>query len=182
MVPTIGTGARVAVDVAAVMPRRGSVVVFRAPEAPSREFVKRVVGLPGDTIASNGMDVLVNGALVPHCLVGAFQSIDANGAARSGTLWLEALDGAEWLVFHSNGAAGQPSGSWTVPTGELFVLGDSRENSHDSRFWYGGKGGTLPLRLVVGTVTGLDAPVLPAGAEGLEPALARCRRHEDQPP
>ncbi len=175
MVPTIAVGARVAVRSLERDPRRGSVIVFRAPESPDREYVKRIVGIPGDVISSSGTEIRINGAPIPRCRVGPHSYVEAAGGARAGELWLEALDGASWLVFHSTAAGSVPSGPWTVAPAEVFVLGDSRENSHDSRFWYAGKGGGLPLRFVVGTVVGLDVPALPNGAEALEPALAACK-------
>ncbi len=176
MVPTIAVDARIAVNaLEREPPGRGRVIVFRAPERPDREYVKRVVGIPGDTISSNGTEIRLNGAPIPRCRVGAFRFADADGKSRAGEIWLEALDGASWLVLHSAAEKSIPSGPWTVAPGEVFVLGDSRENSHDSRFWFGGKGGGLPLRFIVGTVTGVGVPVLPKGAEALEPALATCR-------
>jgi len=165
MVPTIAVGARVRVDVRA--PARGQVVVFRAPQGPEREYVKRIIGLPGDTIAASGDELVLNGAPVPRCRVGAFRSVDADGGARAGELWLEALDGASWLVLHSAAGHAIPAGPWTVAPGEVFVIGDSRENSHDSRFW-----GGLPLRFIVGAAVGAGVPALP---DALEPELARCR-------
>ena len=174
MVPTIAVGARVAASVLEHEPARGRVVVFRAPERPDREYVKRIVGIAGDTISSNGTEISLNGAPIPRCRVGAFGYAEADGGLRAGELWLEALDGRSWLVFHSATDGSIPSGPWTVPPVEVFVLGDSRENSHDSRFWFDGKGGGLPLRFIVGTAVGVGAPVLPKGAEALEPALATC--------
>ena len=173
MVPTIAAGERVAVDVAAVT-RRGSVVVFRAPEAPAREFVKRVVGLPGDTISTNGMDLQVNGTLVPHCLVGAFQSVDANGAPRTGTLYMapkpldRALRVARLPLERRSRAA---VGTVDRPCRrELFRCSATAAGGTATTraFWYRGMGGTLLYceASSVGTVTSVPgAPMLPAGCQ-----------------
>src|SRR5262245_17388025 len=99
MVPTIAVGARVGVDVHERAPARGRVIVFRAPERPDREYVKRIIGLPGDTIAANGDEIVLNGAPIARCRVGPFRYSEAGGGARAGEIWLEALDGARWLVF-----------------------------------------------------------------------------------
>jgi signal peptidase I len=176
MVPTIAVGARVGVDPHERGPARGRVIVFRAPERPDREYVKRIIGVPGDTIAAYGDELVLNGTPIPRCRVGPFRyAAEAGGGARAGEIWLEALDAASWLVFHSAAEHIMPAGPWTVAPDEVFVIGDSRENSHDSRFWFGGKGGGLPVRLIVGAVVGVGVPALPKGAEPLEPELSRCR-------
>jgi signal peptidase I len=173
MLPTIDVGNRIHVEKLDGDPVRGRVVVFKAPEAPDREYVKRVIGLPGDTIAVSGTDVVVNGTPIPRCDVGPFSYTEENGKVHAGEIWLESLAGAKWLVFHDAAASAPPVGPWTVAQGEVFVLGDNRENSHDSRLWFGGKGGGLPVRLIVGAAP-VDTPTLPAGAASLVPSLEKC--------
>jgi signal peptidase I len=174
MLPTIAVGAEVATSALIGEPERGAVVVFRAPERPEQQFVKRIIGLPGDTISANGTEILLNGTALPRCRVGPWNSAEAGGEARDGDLWLERLDGRMWLVFHASGGEVGPAGPWKVAPGEVFVLGDNREKSHDSRVWYGGKGGGVPLTLIVGVVAYPAAPALPKGAEALGPALEAC--------
>ncbi|MGD0678535.1 MAG: S26 family signal peptidase [Polyangiaceae bacterium] len=105
--------------------------------------------------------------------VGAWSYAEAGGKIHTGGLWLEAPAGTKWLLFHDDARAGGPTGPWTVTPGEVFVLGDNRENSHDSQLWFGGKGGGLPL-LVVGGAPVDGAPTPPKGAESLAPALQGC--------
>jgi signal peptidase I len=174
MVPTFANGADVAVSKLDRDPQRGTVIVFRAPERPEQEYVKRIIGLPGDTISANGTEIVLNGTPIPRCRVGPWSYATAGGEARSGDIWLEALGGTAWLVFHATASGVAPAGPWKVAPGEVFVLGDNREDSHDSRVWYGGKGGGLPLSFIVGAAPGVAVPTLPGGAEPLQPALEKC--------
>jgi signal peptidase I len=174
MLPTIDVSSRIDVEKLDDAPTRGRVILFRAPEAPDREFVKRVIGLPGDTISVNGKEIVLNGTPIPRCPLGAWQYADAEGKVHAGELSLEALGGMKWLVFHEALAIAGPTGPWTVAPGEVFVLGDNRENSHDSRFWFREKGGGLPLRFIIGGAPAVAEPTLPKGAESLATALQAC--------
>jgi signal peptidase I len=173
MLPTLDVGRPIDVKKLDGAPGRGRVIVFRAPEAPDREYVKRVIGIPGDTLSMNGTEMVVNGTPIPRCAVGTWRYVEREGSVRTGELWLEAIDGATWLIFHDAAAPSGPTGPWTVAPGEVFVLGDNREHSHDSRVWFGGKGGGLPLELVVGAAA-TSEPSLPIGAEPLAGALRAC--------
>ena len=94
-------------------PQRGDIIVFEFPEDPSKDFIKRVVGLPGDVIELHNKKLHVNGAAVQ----------DSHGIHKDPKI----VPGRQ-----------QPRdnlGPITVPKGKLFVMGDNRDFSYDSRFW-----------------------------------------------
>jgi signal peptidase I len=164
MVPSIAVGESVALGHDA--PVRGRVIVFRWQGKPDRQYIKRVIGTAGDTIAADGPEVAVNGTPIPRCRVGAWRF-----DGHAGELWLESLDGAHWLVYHDSTKTVGERGPWRVAAGEVFVLGDNRENVTDSRKWPGSGG--LPVSWIVGTARDA-ALVLPEGAASLQPALDHC--------
>jgi signal peptidase I len=168
MIPTFPQGGRLQV-IPLDRPARGRVIVFHFPGKPGSAYVKRIVGIAGDTIAVDGTQVVLDGTPIPRCRVGAWEN-----QGHKGEIWLEALEGARWLVFHdAAGVEAPPHGPWTVAPGQVFVLGDNREHSYDSRMW-----GGLPSSAIVGAVS--DAPMLPAGAEALQPELDRCQAALDR--
>ena len=115
MVPTLVSGEYVVVNRLSYRlgdPQRGDIIVFHFPRNPSEEYIKRVVGLPGDVIEVKDGSVYVNGQ----------------------------LSNESYLNLKMN-----YTGRWEVPEGQLFVLGDNRNNSSDSHDW-----GTVPMDYVVG--------------------------------
>ncbi len=125
-------------------PERGDVVVFRAPPEPSTPFIKRIVGLPGDEIAYRQKALYVNGERVTQETVGTYTGVGSGAGMSGASLRRELLDGAPHEILLRNGDNGV-EGRMVVPEGSYFVLGDNRDNSHDSRFW-----GTVPDRLLIG--------------------------------
>jgi signal peptidase I len=115
MVPTLQTGEYVIVNRLSYRlgtPQRGDIIVFHFPRDPQEEYIKRVIGLPGDEVeVTNGI-------------------VSINGQALNET----------YLDTKTNYI-----GSWRIPEGQLFVLGDNRNNSSDSHDW-----GTVPMSYVVG--------------------------------
>ena len=128
--------------------RRGDVIVFKLPSDPKVNYVKRVVGLPGDTVHVRGMAVFVNGKELPEQRL----SVDLTGnySARSALKVLKTEPpptGAQYQTYHSDNVSPTEQAyretsmkfavkePFTVPPDSYFAMGDSRDNSMDSRFW-----------------------------------------------
>jgi signal peptidase I len=124
-------------------PRRGDVVVFRYPRDESMNYIKRVIGLPGDRIAYEGKKLYINGQLMPQS--GATSSNvqqDGESFYEAGR-YTETLDRVRHDILLSSGY-GLPYSN-VVPPGHYFVMGDNRDHSNDSRVW-----GFVPEENLVG--------------------------------
>ncbi len=176
MWPVVAPGEHVFSNAIDKTPVRGVVMVFRYPENPSQLFIKRVIATAGDEIEVKAGRPTINGFEVPHCKVGPAGYTDEDlPETIKGDLEVEWLDDAVYLVLLDARSFGSGNGTWTVKPGEYFVMGDNRDNAHDSRMWFMGVGGGVPLENTQGRLR-LDPqhPRLPKGAESLAPALASC--------
>jgi signal peptidase I len=110
-------------------PQRGDVIVFRYPENPSVDYIKRVVGVPGDEIAYYNKVLYINGKQIQQEPLGVYQAGFPNLKR-----FKEKLDGVEHDILIN---VMYPAGDFVVkvPPDSYFVLGDNRDNSRDSRFW-----------------------------------------------
>ena len=132
-------------------PQRGDVVVFRYPVDPRVNFIKRLVGLPGDTITYRNKELFVNGEKVAMQEQGFFSSQDV----KCSTPAADALRIRETLgeVSHDILVHTRSRGKddrWTVPEGHYFVMGDNRDRSNDSREW-----GFVPEDHLMGRAVGI---------------------------
>lgn len=131
MDPTLVTGEYLIVNRLSyrfASPQRGDIIVFYPPPNPNEEYIKRIIGLPGDVVEVKGGHVYVNGQLLNE----------------------------PYLTVNTNSP-----GTWQVPTGQLFVLGDNRNNSSDSREW-----GSVSMDKVVGKAILVYWPPLDWGLVG----------------
>lgn len=126
-------------------PERGDVVVFRSPDNPEEDWIKRVVGLPGDHLTYVDKKLYVNGELMEQDFLGRYQGIGSGRRMDGASLRREDLGALEHRVLVSPNQVGRGNGEWVVPEGHYFVMGDNRDNSNDSRFW-----GPVPERYLVG--------------------------------
>lgn len=125
-------------------PERGDIVVFRFPRDPNVDYIKRVIGLPGDRISYYGKQVYLNGKPVKTTSLGHYQGV-GQGKDMTGSLHLiEEIPDAEHNILVMPGPSGR-EGDFYVPEGHYFVMGDNRDNSNDSRYW-----GTVPEANLVG--------------------------------
>ncbi|MCS6885728.1 MAG: signal peptidase I [Acidobacteriota bacterium] len=144
--------------------RRGDIIVFKYPKDPNTNYVKRVIGLPGETIEIKGHKVFINGNELPENRFAAevhlgAQSLPDTNAPLDVTS-VETTPQATYNVYYSSQTlsseedeeepllSGQLYGvkePFKIPQGHYFVMGDNRENSQDSRYW-----GSVPRENVVG--------------------------------
>lgn len=125
-------------------PERGDIVVFRYPNDPSVDYIKRVVGLPGDRIAYYNKRLYINGKPVPLKPLGRYVGVGQNQRYHGALVFEETLGKVKHQIMIIEG---RPSveGEFTVPAGHYFVMGDNRDNSNDSRYW-----GPVPEENLVG--------------------------------
>lgn len=118
-------------------PERGDVVVFRLPSDPSINYIKRVIGLPGDEVVYERQRLTINGEAA-DLKQGANASLEA-------PIFVEDLDGREHDILVTNPQFSTRDGTYRVPEGHYFVMGDNRDRSRDSRFI-----GAIPEEFLVG--------------------------------
>lgn len=181
-------------------PARGDVVVFeypdKTPSAPAIDYIKRVIGVPGDTVSFEHGLPIINGWRVPHCSLGnvtaAIDGFEGAGAAEYEIL-AEFLEGRAYLIALQRGRDDGAQGPYLVAANEYWVAGDNRSNSSDSRARNAGRGGGVPLQNTRGHARwlwfpaerfGIDLagpPALPPSIRQLEPELKRCLAEAPEP-
>jgi signal peptidase I len=125
-------------------PARGDIVVFRYPKDPTVDYIKRVIGLPGDKVVYDNKRLTINDVPVNQVSIGSYQGVGQGQDMTGAEHLVEDLTGIEHSVLARNEV---PAGSfaYVVPAGNYFVMGDNRDNSNDSRYW-----GTVPEANLVG--------------------------------
>lgn len=125
-------------------PKRGDVMVFRFPKDESLDYIKRVIGLPGDKIGYYGKHVYINGEKFNQDELGLYEGYGQGSNMTNALLKLEHLPSLEHQILVMDE---RPSieGETVVPEGHYFMMGDNRDNSNDSRYW-----GTVPETNIVG--------------------------------
>jgi signal peptidase I len=184
-------------------PKRGDVIVHAFPEHPEQDFIKRVIAVPGDKLEARSGHPWVNGWEVPSCPVGlySYSEVDSAVPKHEGDLFVEYLGEEAYLALYDRANGGFPEyqGPFYAKPGEVWVMGDNRNNSHDSRMWWGGQGGGVPfenirgralfvwLSVLDGTIDWsrfgvpvMGRPRMPAAMASLQPAVDKCLR--DRPP
>jgi signal peptidase I len=144
-------------------PQRGEVMVFRYPENPSLDYIKRVVGVPGDRVVYRGKRLTINGQPVSTEYDGDFRYFDERNRLVSTERYKETLGahnhpmlvvpgdppvkliGSPQFPHHENCAYNADGIECTVPPGHYFMMGDNRDSSSDSRYW-----GFVPEGNIVG--------------------------------
>jgi signal peptidase I len=152
----------------ASQPTRGDVVIFKAPPGNDVDYIKRVIGLPGDEIQMKGGQVWINGKAVPKVKTAdftvpvspntdcgpGFDSADAAGTpvCRYPQFRETLPNGKSYTVLDMGATPQDDTGVFVVPEGDLFLMGDNRDNSMDSRFpaIEGGGIGLVPQENLVG--------------------------------
>ena len=116
------------------IPRRGDVVVFRYPRDESINFIKRLVGLPGDEIIYHNKRLIINGETVDLEKLGEFSGAVAGEPGLLADMLNEQLGDVSHKILWDGGGSSAVY-RYKVPQGRYFVMGDNRDHSNDSRYW-----------------------------------------------
>jgi signal peptidase I len=125
-------------------PKTGDVIVFRYPKDPSVDYIKRVVGVPGDHIEYRNKKIYINGKPIPQKYLDSYRGVGSGVGMTGANLVNEDLDGVEHDIL-VDPRRHMMDMEFDVPQNRYFVMGDNRDNSNDSRFW-----GTVPEENLVG--------------------------------
>jgi signal peptidase I len=133
-------------------PKRGDIIVFKYPPDQSVDYIKRVMGLPGESLEVRHNEVFIDGRPLPReqlsepCAAKDGSDFDSEDERRFCEVWLEHLDGKSH-VTHQEPLRSNSSdfGPVKIPPGHYFAMGDNRDNSKDSRVW-----GFVPIDLIKG--------------------------------
>jgi len=125
-------------------PIRGDVVVFRYPKDEETNFIKRLIGVPGDKIEYRQKRLTINGTVIDVEKLGEFSGLEAGEPGLLADMLVEDLDGRTHKILWDEGG-NNAAFEFTVPEGKFFVMGDNRDHSNDSRYW-----GFVEDRLLVG--------------------------------
>lgn len=131
-------------------PRRGDIFVFRYPPHPNVDFIKRVIGVPGDHITYTcDNQLIINGKLVKRTYVGIYPGEGAGHLFQGAQVWEEYLPRKNGTIVKHKillmPDRASKCGSWVVPPHSYFAMGDNRDDSDDSRYW-----GPVPEANLVG--------------------------------
>jgi len=128
-------------------PERGEVMVFKYPHDPKINFIKRVIGIPGDVISYENKKLFINNKPVSFEYEGTYMLPRDNGSRTETDQYAEMLSGNSHFVINDPGviSRGTRGREIRVPEGNYFVMGDNRDHSNDSRFW-----GFVPEENIVG--------------------------------
>ena len=125
------------------LPKRGDVFVFHYPEDPGIDYIKRVIGLPGDEIRYEDKILFINKTKVDQIFVDNYEYLLASSRAMSAKQMTESLSDSEYSILIHD--IPDENYNFTVPMGHYLAMGDNRDNSSDSRVW-----GYVPEQYLVG--------------------------------
>ena len=133
------------------VPQRGDIAVFKTPADNQTDFVKRIIGLPGDTIQMREGTLYVNGEEAKREQVEDFRDVDIFGNVKLVPQYRETLpNGVSYMVLDIRTTPQDNTGVFAMKSGHYFAMGDNRDNSQDSRFNSLGAVGQIPAENLVG--------------------------------